>query len=439
MGNYYNLGEFKMDCDDDKKPLKKTDSEKRVGKGTPQNIVSEIEKKVGIFSNYQCEAGQHAQSIPFEKKPAQQLLKSLGCVHHAIDPLSITFEEKPLKGNVKEDIVISAFNKGTLKLTITAERVEELLDSAKIYVNTSLFPKGEYLPLIRNSSITAQDGRQDSHGHYYQNIATQICHVQKIDLLVEHALYEHSQAVAKPKNGKIDKAAPAVLLVSTPALNFDPNNKGVAQHLSERERLKYIKGMYRNIFNAATSEGYKYIAMPAAGLGQFKGKPEEYFNALAEVAKEFPALNIIYHPRFYHRDFGKMLDSHKPHNIIQATKDVFYLADELTKNGYPCAFHNPSDADVVYGVYDVGEYWKNGTGLAYLGEEHCCAVSTGPLNSRLLNPEVYNNPIELDIEKIIQRRKEMSYGSFWLSENAQRTDGIIKEITQASRETCVIS
>lgn len=429
-----------MDDGVEREPEEKSNSKKVVVVDNPQDIISQVEKKVGKFSNYMCEGSLPAEIIPFEKKPAQQLLQGLGCVHSKDDPLSKTQDGKSLKGNAKKDVVISSFNDTTQsKLTITAERTEELLDSAKIYVNTSIFPKGEYLPLIQNSSIKSQDGRQDSHGHYYQNIATQICHVQKIDLLIEHTLDGYNRAVAKPKNGKIDKGAPAVLLVSTPALNFDGNNKGVAQHLSERERLKYIKGMYRNIFNSTVLEGYKYITMPAAGLGQFKGDPEECFNALAEVAKEFPALNIIYHPGNYPEAFEGMLANHKPNNITQATKDVFYLADQLTRNGYPCAFHNPSDADVVYGVYDVGEYWKNGKRFAYLGEEHACALSTGPLNSRLLNPEIYNKPIELNIEKVIQRRKEISYGSFWLSDDAQRVEGIIREVTQASHETCVIS
>lgn len=380
-------------------------------KNTLPKLVSKFEKNVGTFSNYQCELGQFAESIPFNKKPAQQLLNGLACVHSADEKLSRTSDGKPLKENVKNSVVISAFNEKTdSKLTLTAARIEELLDSAKIYLNSSIFPKTKYLSYINNSSIKEQDQSKDQSkddsffSEYYQNLATQVCHVQKIDVLVEHVKNEFGKAVAAPRAGTRNKGDAAVLLISTPALNFNVQNKGVAHHLSDSDVSKYVKGMFENIFTAASLEGYHYITMPAAGLGQFEGEPEVYFNILADVADKYPTLNIIYHPAQYGNKFDEIMKKRNPKNIIRATVDVFYLADELTRNGYPCAFHNPSDADVVYGVYDVGEYWKNGTRYCYLGEEHACSMSTGPLNSKLLNPAVYANPIELNLDAEISHR-----------------------------------
>ena len=45
----------------------------------------------------------------------------------------------------------------------------------------------------------------------------------------------------------------------------------------------------------------------------------------------------------------------------------------------------------------MGEYWKE-TGenpLRYVGEEHIGAISTAPLNSKGLHPDVYEHPIEI--------------------------------------------
>lgn len=85
---------------------------------------------------------------------------------------------------------------------------------------------------------------------------------------------------------------------------------------------------------------------------------------------------------------------------MRTDRDVFILAHQLTQQGKPCAFHNPSDADVVFGIYDVGEYWKNGKGSGYVGEEHIGAMSTAPLNSRNLNPRAYDNVVE---QKFLQK------------------------------------
>lgn len=57
--------------------------------------------------------------------------------------------------------------------------------------------------------------------------------------------------------------------------------------------------------------------------------------------------------------------------------------------GNSYAFHNPSDVDMVYGTYKVGEYRKNGKEASYVGEEHISSMTSAPLNSFGLNPSAY--------------------------------------------------
>ncbi len=75
------------------------------------------------------------------------------------------------------------------------------------------------------------------------------------------------------------------------------------------------------------------------------------------------------------------------------------------KKGVPCALHNPSDADVVFGLYDIGEYWKKGH---YVFEEHIASMSTAPLNSRLLNPFPVVIERELTPERQLAEEKDGS-------------------------------
>ncbi|MBA2710539.1 MAG: hypothetical protein H0U57_08110 [Tatlockia sp.] len=221
-------------------------------------------------------------------------------------------------------------------------------------------------------------------------MAVGVCHVQEVDLLEEPVLDNSNKALLKPKTGTIHVTDPALLLLSSPALNF---SYGTARDMYDDvdKQQKYIDGMFRNLFKACLSEGRNYIAMPAAGLGAFQGKPNIYFDSLMRIAKEFPDLNIIYNPR---SDNAKLFDSihdkYLPPNVVRTEKDVLMIANELTNSGKLCGYHNASDADVVLGSYDVGKYWKKGN---YIAEEHNGAMTTAPMNSIKLNPGAYQNVI----------------------------------------------
>ncbi len=365
-----------------------------LGSSSPlSELLKSVEKDVGKFSKYKTTSG-HGQNIPFTKKPAQQFLHGLG-VKNEIAQLSTKADGQPIPENGNPDVRVSSFDpKLKSDLVISGARIDRLRKSAKTYVNTDIFPNGYFKEILNPETLEAQTQEKSTRtGIHLQNMAVGVCHVQEIDLLAIPATNEQGESILVPKTGRLEAHDPALLLLSSPALNLA---YGTGNHLTKEQQKQYIQSMYRTLFHAAASEGRQYIALPAAGLGVFGGDPETYFEALMKVAREFPQLNIIYNPGDPKNAplFDKVLESQKPKNIVRTDRDVFILAHQLTQQGKPCAFHNPSDADVVFGIYDVGEYWKNGKGSGYVGEEHIGAMSTAPLNSRNLNPRAYDNVAE---------------------------------------------
>lgn len=354
-------------------------------------LLEDIEEKIGKFSKYLTKFGPGAtlisgESIPLAQKPAQKFLSGLGVQAKEL-PLSMRPDGQPIlqSGNPDQTLIFS--ENETLK--ISGKRVDRLLSSAKIYLNRDIISAEMYRTGLSN--IEQQDQKAAPNHIHWQNLAVGVCHVQEIDLLISHTL-ETDKAVAHPRVGAIQEDHPAILLLSSPALNF---SYGMANSLSCQAQQDFIRGMFRNLFEAAINEKRNYIALPAAGLGAFGGNSNVYFKRLMEVAKEYPNLNIIYHPAQFSPIFKKYWQrAGSPSNVVEAHKDVVFIADELTQRGYTCALHNPSDADVVYGVYDVGEYWKSGKGSGYVGEEHIGAMTTAPLNSKGLNPNAYERIVE---------------------------------------------
>lgn len=366
-----------------------------------------IAPKAGSFSNYhvtdKVNGSKSGNAIPFQLKPAQQFLSKLG-VKENFDPLSTTANGNPLdlKGNPR--VTVGSFDPQIKsELTLTGARVDRLINSAKIYINNDIFPTD----VFKNVVGTLKPQTQANVGsEYLQDMAVGVCHVQEVDLLVEPTLDVKGKALLKPKSGIVHVDDPALILLSSPALNFD---YGTARNMYDDldKQRKYIEGMYRNLFKACLSEGRNYIAMPAAGLGAFGGKPEMYFDCLMSVAKEFPDLNIIYNPKSANAAlFDSFLEKYGLNNIVRTEKDVLMVANELTKEGKLCGYHNASDSDVVLGTYDVGEYWKKGH---YVAEEHNGAMTTAPLNSYKLNPSAYQNVIannfSLEAESTINKSK----------------------------------
>lgn len=348
-----------------------------------------------------------AQDIAYANKPAQQLLTQLGCPpakNPGMQLLSQIANKQNSPLPFTTDVQITdAFPSGGLfsgfggkagpTLSITKEVLQSCAESAKLYLHKSVFKDTAAYEEAAKAQLDFKRADEAT------NQAAGVVHAQKIHLLVEYEKDETGTAVFSAKQGKI-QAGKEILLLSSPALNcgYDaktPPGPGPASHLSTKERKKYITALYENLFSAALAEGYRYIALPPAGLGVFMGDPDEYFEVLTQVSAQFPELNIYYNPAQHGVKFNQALQDARhagnalPH--LKATdKDVVHLAAVLTENGYPCALHNPSDAAVVYGHADIGMFWKQGRGANYVGEENIGAISTGILGSKGINPGAYS-------------------------------------------------
>jgi len=362
-----------------------------------KTLVLEIEKKIGLFS-YRTIGKKHTYEIPFEFKPAQQLLTGLGGTNdkHAL----LSFPKAPIKLKGNSDVKITSFLPEIVKgeLIIPGPRLDRLLNSGKFHVNTTIFEAGLLKKFISKEQVF------DKKAAMPEEVG--ICHVQEIDLLVDWELdNENGKAIATVRNGTIDVNAPALLLLSSSRLNHKADN---IKNLNPQIQNKYIQGMYRNLFQATLSEGRQHIVLCSSELSSHGGKPSLYFNALMRVAGEFPDLNIIYHPGEHHKDFDKALqNAANPANVVRATKNIICIASKLTQDGKLCAIHNPSDSEVLYGLLDIGGYWKSvheltsyvviddktKTSQANLGN-----ISTAPMNSFLFNPASYEHIIEINLE-----------------------------------------
>lgn len=371
-----------------------------------KEIITEVEKEVGLFSQkYKTMEGGHTYTIPFSQKPAQQLLTSLGGMK---DPSAILSSPTPAihtSGNA--DVTINGFTAKTTdkKLIITGKRLDHLLHSGKIYVNTALFPAGLYQKVLLEKLAGKKKEALplEANGIHWENLAVGVCHVQEIDLLVDTIMSTHKRAHTTVRIGKIEENNPSLLLLSSPCLNL---SGGLDNHLDKETQIRFIEGMFYNLFDAVQKEGRQYIAMPAAGLGAHGGKPEMYFAALMKAAKAFPKLNIIYHPNDHEKSFDKALKKAKLENVVKTTKNVIFIAERLNQLGNPCALHIPADSDVIYGLSDIGGPWKsppskrhllflnkkNETSQTYIG-----ALSTAPLNSFGVNPQAYATIIERNL------------------------------------------
>lgn len=378
-----------------------------------KEIITAVEKEVGLFSQkYKTIEGGHTYTIPFSQKPAQQLLTSLGGMKEPSAILSSITPAIHTSGNA--DVTINGFTPKTAdkKLIITGKRLDHLLQSGKIYVNTALFPAGLY-PKVLYEKLAGKNKEalpSETHGIHWENLAVGVCHVQEIDLLVDTIMSSHKRAHSTVRTGKIEENNPSLLLLSSPRLNL---SDGLDDHMDKETQIRFIEGMFYNLFDAVQKEGRQYIAMPAAGLGAHGGKPEMYFAALMKAAKAFPKLNIIYHPNDHEKSFDKALKKAKLENVVKTTKNVIFIAERLNQLGNPCALHIPADSDVIYGLSDIGGPWKsppskrhllflnkkNETSQTYIG-----ALSTAPLNSFGVNPQAYATIIERNLGNSLDTR-----------------------------------
>ncbi len=371
-------------------------------------------KEIGSFSKSHKTLGNgHTYKIPFASKPSQQVIAALGGPE-TYDKHVLLTAKKDIKTIGNSQIKVSSFTPSAPEstLTLSGERIDRLFSSAKIYVDTSIFPPGHYQKtlaekLTQQKKLPAENNKID-----WENLAVAVCHAQEIDLLVTTSVSSHGRAhtTARP-SASINSNAPAILLLSSPKLNL---NSGHSKALKEKdEQLKFITSMYRNLFNAAVSEQREYIVMPAAGLGHHGGSPEMHFSALMAVAQEYPSLNIIYNADDHKDAFERALKNAKnPANVARTTKDIIAVADYLINTeGKSCAIYNPSSSNVIYGLSDVGEHWQSashtlGTNPGKTLQAYIGTVSTAPLNSYGINPEAFANIVERNLAQLAQATQQ---------------------------------
>lgn len=398
-----------------------------------QDVIKEIEgdHEIGVFSKSdKTMDGNHTYQIPFALKPSQQVLAQLGCVQNHINPLLTAIKES-ISPSANSDISVSSFapEKSKNKLTIKGSAIDRLLSSARIYVNTNLFPVGYYERVLSEHLTSKEDIPNENKGLAWENLAVGVCHSQEIHLLVDtvasHSQPPRAHTTVLADGTEITDETPALLLLSSPVLNLHKNHSQALQ--TEEEQKKFIAGMYRNLFHAANSQKRSYIVLPAAGLSAHGGNPKTYFNELMRVAQEYPDLNIIYNAGDHEKDFDKALiegfkgedfkNNKKPINVARTTKNIIFVAARLTAQNHLCAIHNPSSANVVYGKSDVGEHWQS-TDSSFLNifgknpgktlQAYIGTVSTAPLGSFGVNPAAFSRIEEHNLDNTTELRTNSS-------------------------------
>lgn len=259
-------------------------------------------------------------------------------------------------------------------------------------------------------------------------LATNICHAQEAHFFIEQEK-RGDLALNKLRNDNLDKQVPNVIL-SIPGINVAYGGMPVKTidgvlFLGRNQKTdtgvvfnpvvtveECITNMWEAVLDGAVLQDVRNLSMPAIGLGAFAGEHEGkiaplYFQSLFKLlsSEKYKGKfdNVFFNPMAQGKAFDAELVKFQKEltncncNVVNFNGDVLLLGVELAKQGHRCALLNPSDADVTWGVYDVGEYYKFGN---YVGEEHIGATSTAMLGSRGVN-DVYTNPNKIKSTKEI--------------------------------------
>ena len=222
-------------------------------------------------------------------------------------------------------------------------------------------------------------------------ISSNICHSQKVQFFVEEYNYS-GYACNKIRNDDLDQAPPSVV-ISIPGINFKYSPLQPSKLIENGIAELCISNMWENILESAMIQGCKNISIPPIGLGAFlpldqtdaSNIADLYFKTLFKLLSD-PKYHgkfdgIFYNAYPFNKQCQKMLMQYKDSidcPVKVHSKDAKFLATNLSEAGYMCAVVNPSDMDVVLGLHDVGEYYKNGD---YAMEEDIASTSTAFIGS----------------------------------------------------------
>lgn len=394
----------------------------------------EIAANIGSFSVYEGKDGSKVHENGAQGYLALQMLSQLDP-----QPDYATSRTTSLQTPIHEQegtVTISA--KGTSvegpfganEVTVSKSTLNDLVESARITTSERV-PTGLYLAMQNEliDQITVQDqrplaqiltelgtlddwkSRREEFGfatdaEFAETLNTpllvlssNVCHSEEVHFFVEQHLNADGKACNQTRSGNLDEAVPNIL-VSVPGINYDYGVLDSTKPEDIETGRQHMGAMWDVVLAAAVSHGARNIAIPPIGLGAFAGENPKpvayhYFSELFQLlnteryAGKFD--NIYYNPLFFGDEFVQAQAEYKPQNIVRFGGDVKFLAVELAKEGHSCALVNPSDADVMWGKQDVGQYYKNGD---YVGEEDIAATSTSALGSREI-ADCYVNPAKV--------------------------------------------
>ncbi len=409
-------------------------------------VIETIAQTIGQFSQYRGMDGKliygtHQRQAFLAKQLLAQLLPEDGWESSAVTTLKYplaALAAQELKIHAVDADTAAAFGPGCV--TISTPTLKKLADSARITTNTTLLPPALFLEIQHRlrDKINMQEKRtlKEILGHQYESWATRfaelgfssradfdrssniplntlalnVCHSQELHFFVEQHLTADGKALNSLRNQNLNGLTPSVLL-STPGMNFAYGGHKAIEYLSNGSAKIFISNMWETVLKSAEIQGCRHLAFSAIGLGAFlpgtwsteqKAQVTQiYYQSLMEqLAKpkfhgKFDSIHI--NPVF---DFAKRkLEEAKSaaHPAIgslvhQFAGDVKFFAVECAKNDIKCGLLNPSDPDVMWGKYDIGEYYKTGD---YVGEEDLAATSTASLGSVGLC-DVYTNRTKIN-------------------------------------------
>lgn len=339
-------------------------------------FVSKYDFRVGKFSTYQCidKNGQkyNVDKIPIELKPAFQALKSLECTkideHKKPLLLSQTPDGKPL--NPTKKIIISPFNGSAVRpLEITPERSKESLNSAEILINTEFFPPGLFGRFIRGELKIEFEGKipiiYNGKRYWPQLLATQVCQVLKIDLIVDHKI-ENGLSYTVPKSGFINEKDSSIVLLSAPALNFfarlNAEQQGIADwvksdieyFLDQNNTLINIELRLAEIFDDAIKNQKHQILMPINALDNIGGGRDLYLRALDKVSLRYTTLKVEkIDPAFINLDHDQAAYQNKIANYLKSGVVSFPNITAQTKQNIETRLAQIFDHAVQNGIKPI--------------------------------------------------------------------------------------
>lgn len=375
-------------------------------------------------------AGKFAFYYTANKTPMMNFLKGIGCVLNRAH----TFKGDDFLKEEKYEIQIPAindfYNPNPVTLTISNEKIRAIMSSAKVVVSNQLGIEDykriqstvdDQISQNPPSSLDVRgiviDGSTLSRPNYSAEMyACQICHSARLPVLTNP--YNSSGSAHQQLSDINLDEAPEIVLINTPGANF-AYGKGFKETFLDNGSLKvaefenFLNGLWTNVIFSAIEQNATDLSLLPIGLGAFlKGLSPEtnleiqksYLRSLKAILEDpniKPKLEDQFKDGIYFT-LGPIAKTTADEIFEDSDfvhfhdRDALNLSQEISADpDHCCAILNPSDGDVMFGIYNVGEYWQTsykGT-LSHVGEEYLMHLIPGQLTGRDMCPEAFENPI----------------------------------------------